>query len=167
VDDVRADVRLSAARDRAAAAVVHAYGAGCLSDRACADLLDAVQRLDDPGALDQLAERVQQPATGWPAAVGGASPVQPGHRGAGGPTGVTRPLDAVDLALAARSTTARRPWGSDRRTVSLVAMVAVLVVLGIVGVILAVAVSRDLPPASPRGAGPVAVPGTSVPATTR
>lgn len=70
VANVPSGARLGAARDRATAAVVRAYGAGRLSDASCARLLDTVQQLQDPVALDRLADTIDRAPAAVTAAVG-------------------------------------------------------------------------------------------------
>lgn len=51
-------VSVAAARDRAVAAVVHAYGRGAIDDGACAGMLDDLRDADDAQSLDAVVERL-------------------------------------------------------------------------------------------------------------
>lgn len=143
--------QLVAARDRAVAAVVHAFGRGRLDDDTCARLLDEVQAAGDVAALDDVLRQLG--GTALP----GTRPLTSGDLvadGAGGgaavpgrpaPGAATRCLDAVDLALAARAGRQRAGRPRDPRLVSLVVVVVVLVVLVVLGVVLVSAVRSDIP----------------------
>lgn len=67
MEDISSGTSLLAARDRAVAAVVHAYGRGSLDDASCDELLREVQTARDVATLDAIASRL---------AVGVALPVQ-------------------------------------------------------------------------------------------
>jgi hypothetical protein len=91
--DVPNEARLLAARDRATAAVVRAYGAGRLSDAACARLLDTVQEVGDANLLDRLAVQVDQaPAAAVRSLVGAGDPAA--DRASGDGDGVGWPRGA-------------------------------------------------------------------------
>lgn len=154
VEYVDGGAHLVAARDRAVAAVVHAFGRGRIGDDDCARLLDEVQVASD---LDTLERVVRQLQTAPSAGSGTLRPTRPLSLGDLAPAdiatlpraaraaGPTRALDAVDLALAARATERTHSRRADPRLVALVTMVVLLVVLSILGVVLVTAVRSDAP----------------------
>lgn len=152
--------QLGAARDRAVAAVVHAFGRGHVDDDTCAQLLDDVQAATDMASLDHVMQRLGA------AGRGGTRPLTTGdmiadHASGGtavptspAPATATRCLDAVDLALAARAGGQRAGRRSDPRLVSLVVVAVVLVVLAVLGVVLIGAVRSEVPGGAPLGGHP-------------
>lgn len=62
MEDIPGGASLLAARDRAVAAVVHAYGRGMLDDDSCAELLTEVQTATDVQALDGIARELARGA---------------------------------------------------------------------------------------------------------
>ena len=154
MEHVDGGAQLVAARDRAVAAVVDAFGRGRIGDDDCARLLDEVQAAPDVESLDRVVQRLGPSPTGSGAAlratralcVGDLLDEAPSHPTTSSPR-PTRALDAVDLALAARagSGTRRR---ADPRLVALVVMAVVLVVLAVLGIVLIGAVRTDIPGSS-------------------
>ncbi len=60
VEHIPGGAPLLAVRDRAIAAVVHAYGRGLLDEASCAELLDEIQAAPDVDAVDSAVRRLAQ-----------------------------------------------------------------------------------------------------------
>lgn len=170
VEHIDGGAHLVAARDRAVAAVVHAFGRGRLDDDACARLLDEVQAAADTETLDQVLRQLglgpvagTRPMTDQDLVGEGADGPAPTARGGAAPGPAVRRLDAVDLALAARAGERSDGRRADPRMVALVVMVVVLLVLAVLGVVLVSAVRTDVPGAGSPGAAPAPVAGAPAP----